>query len=150
MQTFCLLKNWMLYLNDIRLVGASMLVLYVLCNYPRQEERHLEELSRARGICARHTPANSRWWFQYLAFRDCLVTESDRLERFMICPGLGKAMLGVWWLADQGHPFTQQDLINICGATVTEFIGRAKLQAETFLALRQPASISSVDTDRRY
>lgn len=131
-QTFCLIKNWMAYFNDIRLVGASMLVMFVMCCSPRQEEWHLEELARARDICALHTPANSRWWIEYLdaaqspRFRDCLVTESAQLPRYMTCPDLSKFMLATWWLVDQKcvtlHPL---DLAERCQATVAEFLGRA-------------------------
>jgi hypothetical protein len=59
-QTYCFIRNWMAYFNDICLIGASMLAMFVLCNYPRQEEWRLEELARARDICALHTSANSR------------------------------------------------------------------------------------------
>lgn len=141
MQTFSLLRNWMLYFNDIRLVGASMLVLYVLCNHPVRQEWHTEELSRARDICLLHTPETSRWWTGYLDvlktadFRKCLVTESDNLDKFLTCPGLGKFMLGVWWLVDQGHEFSEQDLIDRCRATVAELIGRRKLSQNVFFTI---------------
>ena len=141
MQTFSLLRNWMLYFNDIRLVGASMLVLYVLCNHPVKQEWHTEELSRARDICLLHTPETSRWWTSYVDvlktvdFRKCLITESDKLEKFMTCPGLGKFMLGTWWLVDQGHEFSEQDLIDRCQAAVTELIGRRKLNQGVFFTV---------------
>lgn len=153
MQTYSLLRNWMLYFNDIRLVGASMLVLYVLCNYPRQQEWHLEELSRARDICVLHTPDSSRWWTDYLEvlktpdFRKCLVTESDRLEKFLTCPSLGKFMLGTWWLLDQGHAFTEQDLVDRCQATVAELIGRRRLSQNVFFTVKRDAGESKIEID---
>lgn len=139
-QTYCLIRNWMAYFNDIRLIGAGMLAMHVLCNYPKQEEWHLEELARARDICALHTPANSRWWIEYLEvagtaqFRRCLVTESKELPRCMMCPDLSKFMLATWWLADQGRAFSREELVDRCQATVAEFLGRSKMDHALFLS----------------
>lgn len=139
-QTYCFIRNWLAYFNDIRLIGASMLVMFVMCNYSKEEAWHLEELARARSICVLHTDRNSKWWFDYLSvaetpkFRQCLVTESTELPRYMTCPDLSKFMLATWWLADQGHAFSQQDLIDRCQATVTEFLGRNKVGVDFFLS----------------
>jgi hypothetical protein len=43
-------------------------------------------------------------------------------------------MLATWWLADQGHAFSQQDLIDRCQATVMEFLGRSKMDNALFLS----------------
>ena len=142
MQCFSFLKNWMLYFNDIRLVSASMLVLHVLCHYDKPQEWHLEELCRARAICALHSRQTAEWWAKYLDvlqcpvnFRKCLVTESDKLERFLTCPGLGKFMLGTWWLVDQGVLTTKEELAERCRATLVEFFGRCKLTSSHFFTL---------------
>lgn len=157
MQTFCLLKNWVLYFNDIRLISASMIVLHILCNQRKPEEWHLEELSRAKDICALHTPENSRWWHDYLTclkspdFRKCLVTESVKLERWMMCPGLGKALLGFWWLSEQGSSFTatftRQDLLERFQAVAVEFLGRCKLSAEDFYEVKRVIKLQAVKTN---
>jgi hypothetical protein len=152
MQTYSLLKNWMLYFNDIRLVGASMLAFYVLGHFRRPEEWHHEELVRARDICDLHTPDNSKWWHDYLSvlgsgsFRDCLVTESAKLDRCLTCPGLGKFLLGSWLLADK---LTPQELVDRCQASVAEFIGRSKITLAHFFRVHQGECILNRDLAQR-
>lgn len=147
LQSFALTKNWLLYFNDARLAAASMLLVYVLCNSDPGEWK-LEELSRVRSICALHTPINSRWWHDYLdclktdEFSKCLVTESPKLSKFMTCPGIGKFMLGMWLLTDQGCTFTEQSLLDRFQATVVEHIGRCKLDAENFFSVERVAKHS--------
>jgi hypothetical protein len=141
LQSFALTKNWLLYFNDARLAAASMLVVYVLGNEESGEWKS-EELSHVRSICTLHTPINSRWWIDYLAcmrtdaFRKCLVTESPKLDKFMTCPGLGKFILGMWWLVDQGCAFTEQNLIDRFQAVAVELLGRCKLNAEMFFSIK--------------
>lgn len=137
LQTFALTKNWLLYFNDSRLAAASMMVVYVLGSGIGGGWRE-EELARVRSICDLHTPINSKWWHDYLDclktsdFRRCLVTESSKLEKWMTCPGLGKFLLGMWFLADSGYTFT--DLLDRFQAVAVEFLGRCRLSAEAFFS----------------
>lgn len=138
LQSFALTKNWLLYFNDSRLAAASMLLVYVLGNNTPGEWT-LQELSHVRSICALHTPVNSKWWHDYLdclktpAFKNCLVTESPKLEKCLTCPALGKFLLGVWCCADQGHRF---DLPSLFQATAVELLGRCKVDAESFFVVK--------------
>ncbi len=142
LQSFALTKNWLLYFNDARLAAASMLLVYVTSNNEPGEWK-LEELSRVRSICDLHTPINSRWWHDYLdclktdEFSNCLVTESPKLSKFMTCPGMGKFILGMWLLADQGFAFTEKSLLDRFQATAVEHIGRCKLTAENFFTVER-------------
>ena len=142
LQSFALTKNWLLYFNDSRLAAASMLLVYVLGG--GAGEWKLEELSHVRSICSFHTAVNSKWWHDYLAclktasFKDCLVTESPRLNnKCMTCPGLSKFLLAMWLCVDQGHVFN--DLPARFQATAVELLGRCKLDAESFFDVRQSA-----------
>jgi hypothetical protein len=60
------------------------------------------------------------------------VKESKELPRYMMCLDLSKFMLAIWWLADQGHAFSQQDLVDRCQATVMEFLGQIKMDNALF------------------
>lgn len=149
LQSFALTKNWLLYFNDSRLAAASMLVVHVLGD-GKSGEWKLEELARARSICDLHTPSNSRWWYDYLnylkmdeKFRRCLVTESPKLESFMTCPGLGKFLLGTWWLVEQGHVFSEQSLLDRFYAVAVELLGRCKLNPNSFFTVRCQSSTQS-------
>ena len=143
LQSFALTKNWLLYFNDSRLAAAAMLVVHVLGDCTLGEWT-LEELSRARSICALHTPINSKWWHDYLDcmksddFRSCLVTESPKLGKCMTCPGLSKFLLGMWWWVDQGRVFS--DLPDRFQAAAVELLGRCKLDETAFFALERPQS----------
>ena len=151
-QSFILAKNMLLYLGDARLAAASMLLVYLLGHCDGAlEEWKVEELAHVRTICAFHTPENSSWWYSYLNclkssdFRKCLVTESVKLDKSLTCPGLGKFLLGTWWLAehdddDHHHSFTEQDLLDRYEATIVELIGRCNLKMEDFFVVKRPPS----------